>query len=166
MIPRVSKDRAVLYHRGDFQKDTLISMKLGSGRLSDLHDEILLRERETHLSIGTSLKVWALLLGWTSCLLSGLVLMQVTLCVLVLPHRLWRQFAPVFQKVGADISLWFAFHSVLSSVLIWKVLEIYVGLLTSVLLETVNLKTGFEGTSPILKIQLFRVEWQSFILSF
>lgn len=45
MIPRVSEDRAALYHRGDYHKDMLISMKLGLGKLSDLHNAILLRER-------------------------------------------------------------------------------------------------------------------------
>lgn len=45
MIPRVSEDRAALYHRGDYHKDMLISMKLGSGKLSDFHHEIVLRER-------------------------------------------------------------------------------------------------------------------------
>ena len=57
VIPRVSEDRVVLCHRGDYHKDMLVSVKLASGKLSDFHHEILLRKRETHLSIGTSLKV-------------------------------------------------------------------------------------------------------------
>lgn len=42
----------------------------------------------------------------------------------------------------------------------------YVGLLTFVLLERINLKTGLEGTSLILKIQILIVVVQFFILSF
>jgi len=57
MLPRVSKDRAVLCHRGDYRKNMFISVKLGSGKLLHFHHEILLREKESHLSIGTSLEV-------------------------------------------------------------------------------------------------------------
>lgn len=156
MIPKVTKNRAALCHKGMF-----ISVNLGSWKLSDIHDEVLLRERQTHLSRGTSLKVWALLSGWASCSLSVLVLAQVTPWVLVLQHSVWHRYV---SRPG--LVYHFDLHYVQCLAMSWEVLEIYVGLLTSVLLGTVNLKMGFRGTSSILTIQLHRAELQSFILSF
>lgn len=86
MIPAVSGDRAVVSHEIDYHRAILVSMEFGSGKLSDFHIEILLRETETHLSIGSLLKYGPLLLGWTVCSLSGLVLTQGTPCTLVLPY--------------------------------------------------------------------------------
>lgn len=62
--------------------------------------------KETHLGIGTSLKMWALLLGWARCSLSN---SSNTMC-LGAPTSCLKTFAPVFQKAGAGSSLWFAFH--------------------------------------------------------